>query len=171
MVACKVAGTAGVFDVPTQQVCARNPLQYTTFRQVADHLLGEEWVPGSPFGHPFRHPADRRVIAQQFGGQGRRLRIVQRSQRHRLRVRHLGQLTPVLGAVGGQHQRRGLRNHGQELGQHGLADLIDPVHVLDDVDGGISLFQRGRVHQRRQPAAPRIGGDIGHGHGRVPNSQ
>ncbi len=45
------------------------------------------------------------------------------------------------------------------------------MHVLDDVDGGIPLFQRGRVHQRRQPAAPRIGGDIGRGDGGVPNTQ
>ena len=45
------------------------------------------------------------------------------------------QRTLILGSVGDQHQQGRLRNHREEVGQHRLADLVDPMRILDDIDG------------------------------------
>src|SRR5271166_3810359 len=47
---------------------------------------------------------------------------------------HPAQRAPILGAVGDQHQRGRLRDHREKPGQHRLADLVNPVRVLDNKD-------------------------------------
>jgi hypothetical protein len=51
-------------------------------------------------------------------------------------------------------------SHGEELGQHRLADLIDPVRVLDHKDRWFGAGQRHGIDQRRQPPPPRIRIDL-----------
>jgi hypothetical protein len=45
-----------------------------------------------------------------------------------------------------------------------LADLIDPVRVLDDIDRWDLAGQRGGIDQRRQPPPPGIRIDLGQLH-------
>ena len=61
----------------------------------------------------------------------------------------------VVRAVGDQRHRRGVRDHLQELGQHGFADRVDPVRVFKDVEHRLGARQRHRVDQRGQPPPPR----------------
>jgi hypothetical protein len=67
----------------------------------------------------------------------------------------------ILGAVGDQHQRRRLRDHREELGQHRLADLIDPMGVFDDIDRRGLACQGCAIDQRGQAPPPRIRVDLG----------
>jgi hypothetical protein len=64
--------------------------------------------------------------------------------------------TTVFGTGCDEHQRRRLRDDGEDLGHHRLANLIDPMHVLEDVDRRFGLRQRGRVDERGQPMALRL---------------
>ena len=52
----------------------------------------------------------------------------------------------------------------EEVGQHRLADRIDPVGVLDDVKRRFGARQRGGVDQGRQPAPSRVRVDLGQRH-------
>ena len=63
--------------------------------------------------------------------------------------------------VGHQHQRGGLRDHREEVGEHRLADLVDPVRILDDVDRRCFPGQGGGVDQSGQPPPPGIRIDLG----------
>ena len=54
----------------------------------------------------------------------------------------------------------GSRDHRQEVGQHRLADRVDPMRVLDDEKSRFGARQRGGVDQRGQLAPPRIGIDL-----------
>ena len=66
----------------------------------------------------------------------------------------------IFGAVGEQHQRGRLRDHRKEVGQHRLADLIDPMGVLNDIDRRGFAGQRRGIHQRGQPPPTSIGIDL-----------
>jgi hypothetical protein len=68
----------------------------------------------------------------------------------------LDQRAAIFGTIGDQHQRRRLRNHHEELGQHRLADLIDPVRVFDDVERPGFPGQHGGIDQGGQPPPTRI---------------
>ena len=70
------------------------------------------------------------------------------------------QRSVVLGAGGDQHHHFGLRDHREEVGQHRLADGIDPVRVLDDEHCRVGARERGGVDQCGQPAPPRIRIDL-----------
>jgi len=80
------------------------------------------------------------------------------------------QRTLIFGAIGDQHHRRRARNHGEEIGQHRLADGIDPVRILDDEHRRFGARQRHRIDECGQPAPPRIRVDLGQRHIRVPNA-
>ncbi len=54
-----------------------------------------------------------------------------------------------------------MRDDGDEIGQHGVADVVDPVGVFDDVDGGSGAGQRGGVDQAGEAAPSRVGVDFG----------
>ena len=53
-----------------------------------------------------------------------------------------------------------MRNHGEEVGQHRLADRIDPVRILDDEQRRVAARQPRGVDQRGQPTPPRIRIDL-----------
>ena len=69
---------------------------------------------------------------------------------------HLRQCAAIFRAVREQHQRGRLRDHREELGQHRLADLIDPMGVLNDIDRRGFTRQRRGIHQCGQPPPTRI---------------
>ena len=71
------------------------------------------------------------------------------------------QRPPVLGAEGDQHHRRDVRDDGEEVGEHRLAHLVDPVHILDEVERRFGAGQRRGVDQCGQPAPPGIRVDFG----------
>ena len=73
---------------------------------------------------------------------------------------HPAQRAAIFGAIGDQHQRRCLRDHRDELGDHRLADLINPVRVLDHIDRRFGAGQRRGIDQRRQPPPPGIRIDL-----------
>jgi hypothetical protein len=52
-----------------------------------------------------------------------------------------------------------LRHNGDELSKHGLADLVDPVQVLDHIQRRCGPGQGDGIQQGCQPAPTRIGGD------------
>ena len=116
-------------------------------------------------------PADRGVRPEQLDDQCCGLRVSQRSQGDALGTGHPAERPGVFGAVGDQHQRGGLGDDGEELGEHGFADLVDPVGVLDDIDHPGFAGQRGGVDQRGQPPPPGIGIDLGQRDLRVGDAQ
>jgi hypothetical protein len=146
-----------------RDVCATLPAQDTTLGQFAHYLLGEERITGGPLGDLVAQCTNRGVWAEQLGNQCRGLCIAQRRKGYRLRTRHLGQCAVIFRTVGEQHQRGRLRDHHEELRQHRLADLIDPVHVLNDIDRRGFAGQRRGIDQRGQPPPTGIGIDYGQG--------
>jgi hypothetical protein len=89
-----------------------------------------------------------------------RLRITERPKGYRLCPMHPHKCTLILGAVRDQHQRGRLRYHREEPGEHRLADLVNPVRVLDNKDRRFGAGQRRGIDQRRQPPPPRIRVDL-----------
>ena len=73
-------------------------------------------------------------VTEQLADQLAGLCIIQRRQRNGFGARRPAQHAAVFGPVGDQRERTCLRDDGQEIAQHGLTGLIDPVHVLDDID-------------------------------------
>ena len=120
-------------DVRATDVATALTGQHPALHQLAHHLLGEKRVPGGPLGDDRRQLADRGIRTQQLTQQRRRVRITQWGKRYRLGAGHPRQRSLIFGAGGDQHHRRGARNDGEEVGQHRLADRIDPVRILDDV--------------------------------------
>ncbi|BDB40678.1 hypothetical protein IWGMT90018_11240 [Mycobacterium kiyosense] len=59
----------------------------------------------------------------------------------------------------------------KKVGEQGLADPVDPVHVFDDEDGGGMPGQRRGIDQRGQPPSPSIRIDLGQPHLRVGDAQ
>jgi hypothetical protein len=110
---------------------------------------------------------DSQQIIEQLGG----LNFRQGCQRNRLRSAHMCERSAILGTVRDQHYRPRLGNDGEETSEHGLADLIDPVGVLDDVDRRCGAGQRHRVDQRAQPPPPRVRIDVRQRHIPVTNAQ
>ena len=131
--------------------------QHAALGQFAHDLLGEERITGGPIGDRLAQPANGWVRAEQLGDQCCSLRIAQRRKGNGLSTVHSSQRASILGSVGDQHQRGRLRDHGEEIGQHRLADLIDPMGVLNDIDRRGLAGQRGRIHQRGQPPPTGIG--------------
>ena len=122
-----------VGDIRATDIAAVLAGQHAALGQLAHHLLGEERVPGGPLGDDHRQVADRGIRPQQLTQQCRGVRIIQWGKGYRLGAMHPRQVARVFGARGDQHHQLGLRDHGEEVGQHRLADRIDPVDVLDDV--------------------------------------
>ena len=110
---------------------ARSPRRRTDYRR-----------PARRSSVPLRRPRDPRPSS--YRNQRCGFRIAQRPSAIVCAAMHPRQCAFILGAGGDQHQRRRLRDHGEELGQHRLADLIDPMGVLDDID------RRGFAGQRRR---------------------
>ena len=129
MAACRVAGTATSATSPSRVGAA---VAHAAHRV----LPGRGRSPRRKTG--CRQPGRRRVAARPAtdgsapsnSASTPCFRIVQRRKGNRLRAGSLGQPTRVLGAVGDQHHRRGLRDHRQEVGQHRFADLVDPLRRL-----------------------------------------
>ena len=151
-------------DIRATDVATALAGQHPALHQLAHHLLGEERVPGGPLGDDRRQLADRGIRTQQLTQQRRGVRITQWGKRYRLGAVHPRQRSLVLGAGGDQHHRRGARNDGEEVGQHRLADRIDPVRILDDEQRRFGARQRRGVDQCGQPAPPRIRVDLGQRH-------
>ena len=68
----------------------------------------------------------------------------------------------VFRAVGDQRHRRGARNYREEVGQHRLADIVDPVRVLDDIHRRLIASERGGVDQSGQSPPAGIRFDVRH---------
>ena len=134
-----------------RQVSTALSAQHTTLGQFAHDLLGEERITCCPLGDPVGQPTDRGVRPEQLRDQCCSLRITQRRKGYRLGTRHLCQCAAIFRTVRQQHQRGRSRDHGEEVGQHRLADLIDPMGVLNDIDRRGFTRQRGSIHQRGQP--------------------
>ena len=171
MAACTVAGTLMSATSAPTDVAAALAGQHAALDQLTHHLLGEKRVPGGPLGDDRRQLADRGVRTQQLIQQCCGVRISQWGKRYRLRAVHPRQRSLVFGAGGDQHHRRGARNDGEEVGQHRLADRIDPVRVLDDEQRRCGARQPRGVDQCGQPAPPRIRVDLGQRHLGVGDAQ
>ena len=133
--------------------------QDTALGQVANHLLGEKRVTGGPFGNDAPTARRPRIGTQEF--------IQQRSVSESLSAQALSSerrprraTDPVLGARADQDRARSLRDHCQKVGKHGLADRIDPVHVLDDESVGSVSANVVVFIQRGQPAVDAASGSI-----------
>ena len=87
------------------------------------------------------------------------LRITQGRKGYGLRIGHPAQRALIFRTIGDQHQRGRLRDHREEVGQHRLADLIDPMGILNDIDRRGFTGQRGGIDQRGQPPPTGIGID------------
>ena len=144
-----------------RHVCARLPAQHTTLGQFAHDLLGEKRITGGPARRssgPARRPrgparaAPTTSAAVSESLSGARAMVCAPATRVNA--------PSILRAVGDQHQRGRLRDHGEEVGQHRLADLIDPMGVLNDIDRRGFAGQRRGIHQRGQPPPTRIRIDL-----------
>ena len=82
---------------------------------------------------------------------------------------HSGERALIFGTVGDQYQCGRLRD--QEIGQHRLADLIDPMGVLNHIDRRPLAGQSGGVQQRCQPPPTGIGINRRYGSGRVDDAE
>ena len=164
MAACTVAGTLTSATSAPTDVATVLTGQHPALHELAHHLLGEKRVPGGPVGDDRRQLADRGIRPQQLTEQRRGVRIIQWGKRYRLGAVHPRQRSVVFGAGGDQHHRRGARDDGEEVGQHRLADRIDPVRVLDDEQRRFGARQRHGVDQCGQPAPPRVRVDLGQRH-------
>jgi hypothetical protein len=76
-----------------------------------------------------------------------------------LRPWHLSQCAPILGPIGDQREQGRLRDHSEKICEQRLADLVDPMRVLHDVNRRGFSGQRSGVHHCSQPAPTRIGID------------
>ena len=100
------------------------------------------------------------------------MRIIQRPQCDGLRAGYPTERTAILRPVGDQHQRRSLRNHRHEIGEHRLTRRVDPVCVLDDVrPPAFARASDGGIDERRQASAPGVGSDSGCSHRRIADSE
>ena len=153
MVACSVAGT--VTSAPLRSirirpapravrrvrpVRARSPRRRTGYRRLCRRSSGPV--------HRQRGPA--RAAPRSV------LRFLDHSaaQGHGLCTGDLGQCAVIFRTIGDQHQRGCLRDHHEELGQHRLADLIDPMGILNDKIAGDSrannaAFTKAVIRRRR----------------------
>jgi hypothetical protein len=77
----------------------------------------------------------------------------------------------LLRTIGDQHQRHAPRHDSEEVSQHRLADLVDPMDVIDDEQRRLRTREGGRVDQRRQPTPARVGIDVGRLDARLVNAQ
>ena len=145
--------------------------QHAALDQFAHHLLGEKRVPGGPLGDDRCQLADGGIRPQQLIQQCCGVRITQWGKRYRLGTVHPRQRSLVFGAGGDQHHQLGPRDHREEVGQHRLADRINPVHILDDVERRFGARERCGVDQCGQPAPPRIRVDLGQWHIGVGDAQ
>jgi hypothetical protein len=102
--------------------------------------------------------------AKQLSDQLRGLHIAQWAQRYGVRAMHPGQRTFVLGAIGDQHDRVGLRDDRQEVAKHRLTDFVDPVRILDHIDAGLLARQRRTVDQGGHSAPAGACVDVGQRH-------
>jgi hypothetical protein len=64
-----------------------------------------------------------------------------------------------------------LANHGEYVGHHRLAALVDPMHVLHDVENRFGAGQIRRVDQGREPPPPGVRIDPGQRHRRIGDAQ
>jgi hypothetical protein len=161
MAACRVARHTDLGAVSVKQVGAAGAADRAAFGQVADDFFGEERVAGGAFGDALDQPVHRGIGAEQLTDQRGGLCGAQGPQRDRLRPGHRRQRAAVFGAIGDQHHRVGVRDHGQKVGQHRLADFVDPVGIFDQVQCRLRPGDRCGIHQRREPAPPGIGLDVG----------
>ncbi len=150
-----------VGNIRATQVATALTGQHPALGQLAHHFLGEKRVPGGPLGDDRRQLADRGIGTQQLTQQRRGIRIVQWGKGYRLGAVHPRQRALIFGAGGDQRHRWDARNDGDEVGQHRLADRIDPVRVLDDEQRRFGARQRHGVDQCGQPPSPGIRVDLG----------
>ncbi len=161
MVACNGGGHIHLGNFCRRHVCARLPAQHATLGQIAHDLFGEERITGGPARRSSGPmPRTEGSCPEQLRDQCCGLRITQRRKGYGLSTVHPRQRPLVLGAVGDDHQRGRLRDHGEEIGQHRLADLIDPMGVLNDIDRRGFPGQRRGIHQRGQPPPTSIRIDL-----------
>ena len=78
--------------------------------------------------------------------------VAERREGQGLRSRHLRQGAAILGPVGDQREQGRLGNHGEEVGEHRFAGLVDPMRIFDDVDRRGRSGQRRGIHQGGQPS-------------------
>ena len=135
MVACSVAGTLTSALSAVDDVCARLPAQHAALGQFAHDLLERR----TDFRRPCRRSsgpdcANRWVRPSSSSSSAAVSESLSGARAMVCAPCYPRQRSLILGAVGDQHQRGRLRNHGEELGQHRLADLIDPVRILNDVE-------------------------------------
>ena len=77
----------------------------------------------------------------------------------------------VFRAVRYQRERVGLRYNREKFGKQPFARRVDPVCILDDVDGGFLTSRHRRIHQRGKPAPSGLGSDIGQRVDGITNSE
>ena len=63
--------------------------------------------------------------------------------------------------MGDENQRAGQQHRGDEFGEHGLTGLVDPVHILDDVQRRCRTCEGGGLQQDSQSALAGIGEIVG----------
>jgi hypothetical protein len=153
------AGHADLTGLLPALVGATLAHQHAAFGEVPHDLLGEEGIARGTLGDGGRQFGYGRIRSQQCGRQRSRFGTAQRGERQRLRAGNARQRSLELGPVGEQKHRLGLRHHRHEVGEHRVADIVDPVHVLDDVDSGRRPGDGRGLHQRGQPAPPGVGVD------------
>ena len=131
MAACTVAGTRRRRH-RRRRIASAAAGQHAALDQLAHISSAKNGFPGCPLGDDRRQLPDRGIRPQQLTDQRRD------SPNHPVgqAVSSARQCTPVnapviLGARGNQHHRLGLWNDGKEVGQHRLADRIDPVRILE----------------------------------------
>ena len=150
-------GYRHVGGVALTRIVAWVAVQDLPFGEIPDDLFGEEGIAAGPLCNLRDECTHRSIRTQQLCGQRSRVRITQRCKRNAVRTWQQAERPAVLGPIRDEHQRTRVRYHRGELGNHRLADLIDPVRVFDDVNRRCGSGDRCGVEERREATPACVG--------------
>ncbi len=147
---------------PGQPVAAALALQPSGLGQLADDLLDEERVAGGTLVDWLLETVQRGVLA---GDVAQHLARVSRSERSEGDAAVGGSGAPgglVFGPVVDHQQRLGAADRLDQVGQHPLAALVDPVQVLDHDHDRVAPHRRARqpADDPAQRPLPRLAADL-----------
>ena len=160
-----------IANLTNADVGARITLEFAPLDQIAHDLLGSEWQARRPFSDDRWQPGDRRIGTQQSIDQFADVRITQRLKLDRVRPGDNRQRTRILGPVDDQQRRPHSGHHRREVGEQRLADAVDPLHILDEVNRRRGAGQRHGFDELNKTTTPGVRIDNGTRHFGVARAQ
>ena len=131
-------GHGNLSEITSMRICARPTVKDLSFGKIPNDFVDEERISSCAPDDLLGERAQGGIRTHQLRGKRGSLRIIQWSEDKTLNTRQLYQRSTVFRAVGdyGDRWRPGYR--GKEIHQHAFADVIDPMDILDDEDGGLT---------------------------------